>query len=723
MSTSKNVRGAEGRAAQPSAARSGIVMAAGTLVSRVLGLVKVSLIAVALAATGPLSSIFDAANNLPNLLYIMLAGGVFNVVLVPQIIKASKLPDRGVDYLSRLLTLGVLCLLVITVVLTLCSSFLVDLLTQFEGRQQVIAVHFSIWLLPQIFFYGLYALVGQALNANDRFGAYTWAPVLNNVVAIAGILSFITLWGGQNKDHPAPTVDNWSSAQTMLLAGTTTLGVVLQALILLWPLRRLGLKLRPKWGWRGMGFSHTGKIAGWALGTMVIGQLSYLLITWVATGATKAQDGKSVENTAGLFLFNRASDIYILPHSIIVLSVATIFFNRMSRAFSGDDRKAFVGAVSQLTRTVGAITVFGSAALIVLSGQIGTVMGGGDHQAALSMGIAVCILAISSPFLSLNFMFNRVFYVTEDARTPFILQAFLIIFGIGTALAVLLVPREFQIFALLATVSAGNIISPFLSGSVLRRKIGDFEVARIVRSHTQFLVAAVFAAIVGALVLAAMGGGSFIGGSFDGFAWRSTLTALVTLAVVGIVMAGVYWLGLKMMRNRELDTLLTPILGRLSRFAPSRGSDLPKESSESALSDPEPPVQAAPAAQERPVEQTVKLRQRYDISDIAVASAHGGSVYQGVDSLLHRPILVLAATPQAAKILRLRIREILTLREHPEALLILDIWTSGSATYLVATHTTSDELLDLIVQTDTFVEPHFTEVLDLGSLHPRQGGS
>ena len=157
---------------QVNVARSGAIMAAGTLVSRVLGLIKVALIAVAIGALGPLSSIFDAANNLPNLLYIMLAGGVFNVVLVPQIIKASRLPDRGSDYLSRILTLGVLLLLSITVIATIAARPLMSIFTQFEGVQLVIATQFAVWLLPQIFFYGLYALVGQILNAHNRFGAY-----------------------------------------------------------------------------------------------------------------------------------------------------------------------------------------------------------------------------------------------------------------------------------------------------------------------------------------------------------------------------------------------------------------------------------------------------------------------------------------------------------------------------------------------------------------------
>ena len=99
---------------QKSGARSSAIMASGTLVSRILGFVKTFLITVAIGSAATMADVFQLANTLPNLIYVLIAGGVFNAVLVPQIIKASKAQDEGADYISRLITLAVIALLVIT---------------------------------------------------------------------------------------------------------------------------------------------------------------------------------------------------------------------------------------------------------------------------------------------------------------------------------------------------------------------------------------------------------------------------------------------------------------------------------------------------------------------------------------------------------------------------------------------------------------------------------
>ena len=102
---------ADSKAAQSGEARSSAIMAAGTLVSRFLGFAKTWMLAAALGLGSTVNDTFINANNLPNLIFLLVAGGVFNAVLVPQIIKASKAPDKGADYISRLLTLAVLVLL------------------------------------------------------------------------------------------------------------------------------------------------------------------------------------------------------------------------------------------------------------------------------------------------------------------------------------------------------------------------------------------------------------------------------------------------------------------------------------------------------------------------------------------------------------------------------------------------------------------------------------
>ena len=127
---------------ETSETRSSAIMAAGTLVSRFLGFGKTWMLGTALGLGSTVNDTFINANNLPNLIFLLVAGGVFNAVLVPQIIKASKAPDRGADYISRLLTLAVLLLMGLTALVTLAAPWVIELTTQgYTPQQKALAVH------------------------------------------------------------------------------------------------------------------------------------------------------------------------------------------------------------------------------------------------------------------------------------------------------------------------------------------------------------------------------------------------------------------------------------------------------------------------------------------------------------------------------------------------------------------------------------------------------
>ncbi|HET8878703.1 MAG TPA: lipid II flippase MurJ, partial [Arthrobacter sp.] len=287
------------QAARAGEARSSAVMAAGTLVSRFLGFGKTWMLGAALGLGSTVTDTFINANNLPNLIFLLVAGGVFNAVLVPQIIKASKGPDRGADYISRLLTLAVVVLLTLTLLVTLLAPTVIDLTTQgYSPQQKSLAVAFAFWCLPQIFFYGLYALLTQVLNANGAFGPAMWAPILNNIVAIAGLGMFIWILGA-NEVNPH-TLDNWGSFQTFLVAGFSTIGVVAQTAILMVPVFRLRLGLRPRFGWRGVGLGQAAKLSVWTLATAAVGQLAFLYVMRIATipGAERLRLESAGENEA-----------------------------------------------------------------------------------------------------------------------------------------------------------------------------------------------------------------------------------------------------------------------------------------------------------------------------------------------------------------------------------------------------------------------------------------
>ncbi|MET4095288.1 murein biosynthesis integral membrane protein MurJ [Arthrobacter sp. UYCu712] len=569
MSSAKSTPSPSGPANSPAdhagEARSSAIMAAGTLVSRFLGFGKTWMLAAALGLGSTVNDTFINANNLPNLIFLLVAGGVFNAVLVPQIIKASKAPDRGADYVSRLLTLAVLVLLTLTLLVTLLAPWVIELTTQgYSPQQKALAVSFAFWCLPQIFFYGLYALLTQVLNANGAFGPAMWAPILNNIVAIAGLGMFIGIMG-TNAANPH-TIDNWGSSQTFLVAGFSTIGVVAQTAILLVPVFRLRLGLRPRFGWRGVGLGQAARLSVWTLATAAVGQLAFLYVMRIATipGAERLrleQAGDPAANTLpGNAVLEVASQLYLLPHSIIALSLATVLFNRMTRASQDGDRAALRNALSHGLRTMAVATVFGALALFALAGPLGMFFSGGDRQDGVMLAQTLTILALSTPFMSANFMMSRVFYANEDARTPFLIQLVLALVNVVAAFLIQYLPFDQIIFAIALLYTGGNILSVVVSALFLRRLLGHLDGPRIANSYIRMGYAALGSALAGALAL-------WLLGSYhrDGFAWSSTIAALVTIVVVGPVMLAVYFFLLKLFRVTELRDLLEPLLGRLRR--------------------------------------------------------------------------------------------------------------------------------------------------------------
>ncbi|MFE4195957.1 murein biosynthesis integral membrane protein MurJ [Paenarthrobacter sp. NPDC056912] len=555
---------------QSGEARSSAIMAAGTLVSRFLGFAKTWMLGAALGLGSTVNDTFINANNLPNLIFLLVAGGVFNAVLVPQIIKASKAPDRGADYISRLLTLAVIVLLALTTLVTLAAPLVIDLTTQgYSEQQKALAVTFALWCLPQIFFYGLYAMLTQVLNAHGAFGPAMWAPILNNLVAIAGLGMFIWILGS-NATNPH-TVDNWGPTQTFLIAGFSTLGVIAQTAILLIPVFRLRLGLRPRFGWRGVGLGRAAKLSVWTLATAAVGQLAFLYVMRIATipGAERLRLNNAGDTAAAAVLpgnavLEVASQLYLLPHSIIALSLATVLFNRMTRASQDGNKAELRDALSHGLRTMAVATVFGALALFALAGPLGMFFSGGEKQDGVMLAQTLTILALSTPFLSANFMMSRVFYANEDARTPLYVQLLLALIYVVGAFFIQFLPAGQIIYAIAVLYTLGNILSVVISVVFLRRLLGHLDGPRIANSYIRMGYAGLGSALAGALAL-------WLLGSYraDGFAWSSRPAALVTVVVVGPVMLLAYLVLLRVFHVTELRDLLRPLMSRLGRGAPA----------------------------------------------------------------------------------------------------------------------------------------------------------
>lgn len=236
-------------------------LASGTIVSRILGFVKIFVLTQALGVVNTTSGdAFTAATLIPSSIYAVIGGGLLSAVLVPQIVRASRGTDGGAGYINKLVTVALVAFAAVTVAATL----LAPQLTALYNAKSPLATAFAYWSLPQIFFLGLYAVLGEVLNARKSFGPFTWVPVVNNVISIAASGVFISVYGSGVRSD-----EGWTIGMIALLAGGATLGVALQGLLLFYFWRRVGLRYRPDFAWRGVGLGSAGGAALWTLGMFV----------------------------------------------------------------------------------------------------------------------------------------------------------------------------------------------------------------------------------------------------------------------------------------------------------------------------------------------------------------------------------------------------------------------------------------------------------------------
>ena len=131
------------------------VMAAGTVVSRITGVVRDIAMAAALGFY-LVSDAYSLGNSLPTIIYILVVGGALNAVFIPQLVRRMESDsDDGKAYADRLLTVTGVVLLLLSVAAVLLAPWIVDLYTprDYPKEQFELAVAFARLALPQIFFY------------------------------------------------------------------------------------------------------------------------------------------------------------------------------------------------------------------------------------------------------------------------------------------------------------------------------------------------------------------------------------------------------------------------------------------------------------------------------------------------------------------------------------------------------------------------------------------
>jgi len=528
--------------------RASIALASGTIVSRLLGFVSISVLTATIGTVGSGPNAFALANQLPTYIYAIVAGGLLSAVLVPHIVKAATQPDGGQAFVNRLVTLGVVVFAIMTVAATLAAPWIVQLYAlasnegSLAGGGLELAIAMAYWCLPQVFFYAVYALVGEVLSARGVFGPSAWAPALNNVVMIGSLVFFGVVFGtGDVHEHAA----SWDRTQVTLIAGGATLGVALQAILLMLFWRRTGLRFRPDFRWRGAGLGAPARAAGWVFGMVILVQVTNFVQTNVASTANASDASLAVLRITWL--------IFMLSHSIIAISIATPYFTRMAAAVRDADIPALRADLSSSLRLIGMLVAGAGAALAAAALPFAAFFDA-EHARVIAivlLGFLVGLVPFSCLYVAL-----RAFYALGDTRTPFVLQIVQSALFVAGALALLLAPSALIAAGIALVTSISVIVQAVSAALILRKRLGGGG-RTLIRRFGIFALATIPAAAVGVGVLAAMGGfvedGFAIAGRFEGFVTTVVVggSGILTFVVVLIVTRAPELAGLTTLLSRR----------------------------------------------------------------------------------------------------------------------------------------------------------------------------
>ena len=546
-----------------SVGRNSLIMASGTAASRVTGQIRTILLAWALGTTGYAANAYQAGSMIPQVIYTLVSGGIFNAVLVPQIVRTLKAKDAETK-LNKLITLAITMLLTVAILMALCTPLLTRLYVNGGPETMALATSFTLWCMPQIFFYGLYTVIGQILAAKDHFTAYAWSSVGANIISCIGFGTFIALFG-RATEHP---LDFWTADKIALTAGTWTLGVAFQALVLFIPLTKIGLKYRPQFGLRGIGLRSMGPVAAWSVGIVVIDQLANIVITRTSTNApmlAQQQFGINPLDVAGNASYQNAYTIYMLPYSLIAVSLATAIFPKISRAIADHNIAEARTDLSQAMRNMGVIMCYFSVAFVVMPVPIIlALLPSVSVKEAILMAGPLIALGVGLPFASAYLIIQRTFYAFEDGKSPFIFMLFAMgIQAIGVIIgAKLLPPTEWT--TMIGTVGAISYILPIPILYVMLRKRfeNNIDGLRIAISYIKSISAAATAMFIG--VTARDSIYQLVGaqiGAVDGHMnWIQVVACAALLAIVTFI---VYVGMLRLLRSEEFDEAIALIYSRI----------------------------------------------------------------------------------------------------------------------------------------------------------------
>lgn len=524
------------RSVGTSVAKAAALIAVVTLLARLAGFGRTIVFSRTVGAGG-VGDTYQTVNMLPNVVYEVAAGGALAAVAVPLIagqLGAGRRADAD-RTASALLTWAVAVLVPLSILLALSAPWLSEALlgdTTVPGAADLGTTMLLVFA-PQVALYGVGVVLAGVLQAHRRFLAAALAPLLSSLVVIAAYLGY------RVAAEPTTTPADISTRATWVLAGGTTLGVVVLSLPLLVPALRAGVRIRLTFSFPEGVARRAGSLAGAGVIALVAQQAAVAATLWL-THAPRTVD------TGVVNVYAYVQAVYLLPYAVLAVPIATSAFPALAHSSAVEELKEQVGISARdtlaaalrgiLLLTAGAVTV-----LMAVSRPVGVFFGSFDSAADAGGAAALAALpgALSAyaPGLvgfSVAALLTRALYVRGRP-----IHAALAV-AAGWALAALvpiaLVPEGSGAGTTLGVLGIGSTLGMTVSAVVLALLVRSAWGAEAVQGSGRTLGAAVVAVAVGLAV-----GDTVARGLSPDSLWSALgsglLTGLVTLvAYLGVMM-------------------------------------------------------------------------------------------------------------------------------------------------------------------------------------------
>jgi putative peptidoglycan lipid II flippase len=518
-------------------ARAGLIVSGAYLVARVLGYIRVAVIASTLG-NGPEGDAFLTAFRIPDLIFQLVAAGTVAAALVPMV--AGELGTgragrawRLVSTIASLMTVG---LVVLGVGAWLAAPALVPIIAPgFAGEQLQRTIELTRLMLLAPMFLALGAVATSALNAHNRFAAAAVAPIVYDLAIIGAALILTPAFG-----------------VTGLAIGVVA-GSLGHLLVQLPALSRAGFRFTPNLDTKDPEVRQALRLMGPRAVALGAGQITFLVATALATGL----------DTGSVVAYTFAFTVFSIPLSVIGVPLGIVALPTLSRDLARgavDEFNALMGrALRLILFLILPLVALGMALrvpAITLLFEHGKFSGEGVALVASTL----LILLLALPGEGLNTILVRAFYANRDTRTPAIAAVLAVALNVAIAVVAVAI-LGCGLAGIAAGIAIGSTIEATVLALLLRREIPAFDPGPIVSAGAPIAAASVVAGLVAAGVLALVDPG--LGGL------PTSARAFVELALAGGAGGLAFLAGARVLRLPELGFIMRLMSDTLSRLRPA----------------------------------------------------------------------------------------------------------------------------------------------------------